>query len=69
MGFRYVLPFSFMQEKRKRTSHYIIFVCKNKLGYKVMKDIMAAESSELEQGVASFSYVPAINEEQTPLLF
>lgn len=69
MGFRFVLPFSFMQPKRKRTSHYLIFVCKNKLGYKVMKEIMAVESSENDQGVASFGYVPALSEEQTPLLF
>lgn len=68
-GLGYVLPFSFMQPKRKRTSHYIIFVCKDKLGYKVMKEIMAAESSENDQGVASFGYVPAISEQQTPMLF
>jgi three-Cys-motif partner protein len=69
MGFKFVLPFSFMQPKRKRTSHYLIFVCKDKLGYKVMKEIMAKESSENDQGVASFGYVPALSEEQTPLLF
>jgi hypothetical protein len=69
MGFKYVLPFTFMQANRNRTSHYLIFVCKNSLGYKVMKDIMAAESSEFEQGVASFGYSKSLSEEQTPLLF
>ncbi len=69
MGFQFVLPFSFMQAERKRTSHYLIFVCKNKLGYRIMKEIMAAESSENEQGVPSFGYAPALSEDETPLLF
>ena len=58
-----------MQPKRRGTSHYLIFVSKHPLGYKVMKDIMAKESSEEDEGVPSFRYSNAISEEATPLLF
>src|SRR5690606_9968269 len=53
-----VLPFKFINEEKDITSHYIIFVSKHPLGYGIMKDIMAKESSLIEDGVASFSYVP-----------
>jgi len=59
MGGKYVLPFSFRNANGTRTSHHLIFVSKNVLGYKIMKDIMAKESSDVEQGVASFEYNPA----------
>ena len=61
------LPFRFRNEAGTRTSHYLIFVSKNRLGYKIMKDIMAKESSENEQGVPSFEYSPA--SERQPILF
>lgn len=67
MGGKYVLPFRFRNESGARTSHFLIFVSKNVLGYTVMKQIMAAESSVTDQGVASFTYSPA--DESTPLLF
>ena len=63
----YVLPFCFKKEDGKRSSHYLIFVSKNKTGYKIMKDIMAQESSDSEQGVPSFEYTPAT--EKQLLLF
>jgi hypothetical protein len=44
-----------------------VFVSKNVLGYKIMKDIMAAESSKSEQGVPSFEYNAA--DARFPLLF
>ena len=69
MGFRFVLPFGFDREGAARTSHYLIFVSKNELGYTVMKDIMAKESSDHDQGVASFRYSKALSESDTPLLF
>ena len=67
MGGRYVLPFRFRHETGNRTSHHLIFVSKHVKGYEIMKDIMAKESSEQRQGVASFEYNPATLEQ--PLLF
>jgi three-Cys-motif partner protein len=64
---RYVLPFSFKNDAGTRTSHHLIFVSKHPLGYGIMKEIMAAESSLHEQGVPSFQYSPA--DRRFPLLF
>lgn len=58
-GSRYVLPFRFKDSKGKRTSHHLIFVSKNFKGYEIMKQIMAKESSNSDQGVPSFEYDPA----------
>jgi three-Cys-motif partner protein len=68
-GFEYVLPFTFTQSERRRVSHHLIFVSKNYLGYKVMKDIMGKASSSHEEGVPSFGYAPPISQDETPLLF
>lgn len=67
MGGRYVLPFRFRNEKGTRTSHHLIFVSKHPLGYGIMKDVMAKESSSHEQGVPTFEYNPATSDQ--PLLF
>jgi three-Cys-motif partner protein len=67
MGGKFVLPFRFRNEAGSRTSHHLIFVSKHFKGYEVMKDVMARESSTIEQGVASFEYSPA--SERQPLLF
>ncbi len=64
---RYVLPFTFKNEAGTRTSHHLIFVSKHPLGYGIMKEIMAGESSLHEQGVPSFQYSPA--DQRFPLLF
>ena len=69
MGFPYVLPFTFKRPGQERTSHHLIFVTKAKLAYNVMKEIMAAESSEFDQGVPSFAYSNSLSEYETPLLF
>ena len=66
-GDRYVLPFSFRDDRGTRTSHHLIFVGKNFLGYHIMKGVMAGESSMREQGVATFEYSPA--DKRYPLLF
>lgn len=66
-GKRYVLPFRFKGETGKRTSHHLIFVSKDFKGYEIMKDIMAGESSDQQQGVASFEYSSASSLQ--PLLF
>ncbi len=67
MGGKYVLPFRFRNEKGNRTSHHLIFVSKHPLGYGIMKDVMAKESSSHEQGVPTFEYNPATSNQ--PLLF
>jgi hypothetical protein len=67
MGANYILPFSFKNEYGTRTKHYLIFATKEFKGYEIMKDIMAGESSEKEQGVPTFEYSPA--SERFPLLF
>lgn len=67
MGGEYVLPFRFKHENGNRTSHHLIFVSKHVRGYAIMKDIMAKESSEKNQGVPSFEYNPATSKQ--PLLF
>jgi len=66
-GERFVLPFRFRNQSGNRTSHHLIFVSKNFKGYEIMKNIMAKESSEAEQGVPSFEYNPALARQ--PLLF
>jgi three-Cys-motif partner protein len=58
-GYRFVLPFGFKNDSGRRTTHHLILVTKHFKGYDVMKEIMAAASSETEQGVPSFSFVPA----------
>jgi hypothetical protein len=67
MGGRFVLPFCFKNAEGNRTSHHLIFVSKHPLGYKIMKKVMAGESSSSQQGVPSFEYNPADKEQ--PLLF
>lgn len=57
-GSKYVLPFRFMNDNGTRTSHHLIFLSKHFLGYDKMKEIMAKESSDAIQGVASFEYNP-----------
>jgi len=67
MGGKYVLPFGFQNKKGSRTTHHLIYVSKSFKGYEIMKDIMAQESSEADQGVPSFQYSPAT--EKFPMLF
>lgn len=66
---RFTLPFRFKDELGKRTSHHLIFVSKNFRGYEIMKEIMAKESSNSEQGVPSFEYSPADFLPKQSLLF
>lgn len=66
LGAAFVLPFTFKNESGTRTSHHLIFATKHFKGYEIMKGIMAKESSEHHQGVASFEYSPS--SEQFPIL-
>lgn len=59
LGATYVLPFTFRNERNTRTQQYLIFASKHPTGYKIMKEIMANESSEQNQGVPSFAYSEA----------
>ena len=63
----FVLPFAFKNEKETRTTHHLIFASKDFKGYEIMKEIMAKESSEVNQGVPTFEYSPA--SEKFPTLF
>lgn len=67
LGPEYVLPFRFKNDRVSRISHHLIFVSKHVRGYEIMKDIMATESSDAQQGVATFEYNLA--DEQQPFLF
>ena len=67
MGGKFVLPFGFKNDSGSRTTHHLIFVSKDPTAYKIMKEIMAGESSTNNQGVASFEYSPA--DSRQPLLF
>jgi three-Cys-motif partner protein len=65
----YVLPFTFKSEKGTRTKHHLVFASKNFKGYEIMKQIMAKESSDQDQGVASFAYSTVSNRYQTQFEF
>ncbi len=67
LGAHFILPFRFKRANGSRTSHALIFVSKNVLGYNIMKEIMAKESSTEDEGVPSFTYSPA--DARTPFLF
>ncbi|ODT14195.1 MAG: hypothetical protein ABS35_35530 [Kaistia sp. SCN 65-12] len=67
LGANYILPFRFKRADGSRTSHALIFVSKKVLGYNIMKEIMAKESSTEDEGVPSFTYSPA--DARTPFLF
>ncbi|OYU51049.1 MAG: hypothetical protein CFE27_13740 [Alphaproteobacteria bacterium PA1] len=67
LGGKYVLPFTFRNIGGTRTTHNLIFVSKHFKGYEIMKDIMAGESSTLDEGVPSLAYSPA--DASMPLLF
>ena len=68
---QHILPFRFVDEKQKRTSHHIIFATKHFLGYDKMKHVMAKASSLEQQGVATFEYNPVAKHLafQQPMLF
>lgn len=57
VGGRFVLPFEFESRFGGRPSHYIIFVSKEFRGYHIMKEVMAALSTD-DWEVKRFEYVP-----------
>jgi three-Cys-motif partner protein len=57
VGGQFTVPFRFVKDGSTRTSHYLIFVSKKFLGYKIMRDVMAKASSyHAPDGVASFEF-------------
>ena len=68
-GFEYVLPFEFSKPDIRKISHHLVFVTKSAFAYGVMKEIMAQESSEEIEGVASFKYTNSLTQDETPLLY
>ena len=68
LGYDFVIPYVFEKEKKDRTSHYLIFISKNKCGFSIMKEIMYAQSDDRTQGVARFGYVREVSKKRTPLL-
>jgi three-Cys-motif partner protein len=58
LGGRYSIEYCFKNDGGHKTSHFLIFTSKNVLGYNIMKQIMAGESSSNDHGVASFQFNP-----------
>ncbi len=53
--------FAFRFRDRGRTTHYLIFVSKHPLGYRLIKEI-SPESSQEDQGAPSFEYCPPLKD-------
>jgi three-Cys-motif partner protein len=54
IGGKFTLPFRF--KKDGRTTHHLVFVGTNKLGHKIMKELMGKRSSDHYQDVPSFEF-------------
>ncbi|HTY21788.1 MAG TPA: three-Cys-motif partner protein TcmP [Desulfomonilaceae bacterium] len=63
----FVLTFKFRNEPGTRTSHYLVFVTKDRKGYDIMKDIMAKLSLRKGQSIPSFQFGGPQGPEQTNL--
>lgn len=57
----FVLPFKFYSAEMLRTSHFIVFVTKNPVACKIMKQIMYSNSAKDSDGVATFSFEDSRN--------
>jgi len=64
LGGTFVVPYRFKMDDADRTSHYLVFVSKNFLGYEIMRGVMGKASSSHVGGVPSFEYNP-----KPPLFF
>lgn len=65
-GAKYVLPFRFIRADG-RTSHFIVFVSKHRLGYKIMKGIMAKRGLVDQDDVPMYDFVPRAGGKQAEL--
>lgn len=68
LGYSYIVPYFFKYAEKDRTSHYLIFISKHSLGFKIMKEIMFKESEDKNQNVANFGHVGSLSKNKTPLL-
>ncbi len=68
LGGTYNIEYFFKDDSGKKTSHFLVFASKNKLGYDKMKDVMARESSSKHEGVSSFGFNPRDKEKSPSLL-
>lgn len=66
-GGQYVVPFCFKKDDGSKTSHYLIYVCKDFRGFEIMRSIMGKYSTSQNDGVPSFTFNPI--EQTTPTLF
>lgn len=57
-GGKHTIEYFFKDDDGEKTSHFLILVSKNPLAYKIMKDIMAGESSDVKDGVANLGFNP-----------
>jgi three-Cys-motif partner protein len=60
IGGQHVLAFRFRDEAGLRTSHHLVFVTKHPLGFDIMKNIMAKESTAHHFGSVPFEYDPTM---------
>lgn len=67
-GINYILPFRFKFHDKNKTSHYLIFMSKHKLGYKLCKEIMGNESTGEGNCVPTFEYCSQLNNQLKFLL-
>lgn len=64
---KHTIEYFFKDDDGEKTSHFLILVSKNPLAYKIMKDIMAGESSDVSHGVANLGFNPRDKEKQRGL--
>lgn len=64
---KHAIEYFFKDNDGEKTSHFLILVSKNPLAYKIMKDIMAGESSDVNDGVANLGFNPRDKEKQRGL--
>jgi three-Cys-motif partner protein len=58
LGGKYVLPFCFLKRSKDKTSHYLIHITKNLLGFGIMKEIMGEYSLKDSDGVPTYTFDP-----------
>lgn len=58
----YIFPFRFQFEHKNRTSHYVIFLTKNKIALSIMKEIMWRLDNNKINQIASYEYIPNNNQ-------
>lgn len=58
LGGTYNIEYFFKDSSGHKTSHFLILTSKHPLAESIMKEIMAAESSRADHGIASFGFNP-----------